>query len=73
MCGGRHRITESWLSIQKEIHDEMEDTFVHPDCWKCNKKLEIGDYVDGFHPYHQEYNLCIECETKHAVVLGQEI
>jgi len=61
MSGGKHLIDKEWFRIQREIHEEMDSYFVEPDCYECKKKLKIGDYVDGYHPYHQEYNKCKEC------------
>lgn len=61
-CGGKQKIEEDYFKIQKEIHDEVDSVFIPPTCYKCNKELVVGDYVDGFHPYHQEYNSCANCK-----------
>ena len=62
VCGGTEQIDQQWFDIQKEIHDEAESLFIEPHCYKCNVELKVGDHVDGFHPYHQEYNSCKGCK-----------
>lgn len=59
VCGGQEKITEKWFEIFEEMNDEGMIT-PYPTCFRCNKILVVGDYVDGFHPYHQEYNVCQE-------------
>ena len=49
----QYEIDKDWLNSYQDI-DSL------PLCYTCNKSLGIGDYRDGHHPYHNEYNACEE-------------
>lgn len=53
----QNEITQGWLDFHNQ---EDECSYPVPTCEICNKTLGIGDYRDGHHPYHQEYNACKE-------------
>ena len=57
-CSPR-KITNGYLKVLKE-GDELEEKDL-PNCKYCNKKLELGDYIDHFFPYHSEESYCKEC------------
>ena len=56
VCYSQKEITPKFLEIYKE---DIE--LIGLVCIQCGKKLQVGDYADGFYPYEIEYNICKEC------------
>ena len=61
----QYEITQEWLDFHGQ---EDQYSYPVPTCAICNKELGVGDFRDGHHPYHQEYNACKEhkdgCDSK---------
>ena len=53
----QNKIDQGWLDFHGQ---EDQYNYPLPTCSICNEDLGVGDYRDGHHPYHQEYNACKE-------------
>lgn len=62
VCGGCHIIEEGELENMKRLEEEHGGQYIHPFCSECHAELGVGDQIDGFHPYHQDYNYCKRCK-----------
>lgn len=64
----RMRIHYVQYEIDRDYLDYNKDDKVISNlyCYICSKRLSIGDYRDGHHPYHQEYNACKEHKNDYS-------
>lgn len=60
ICYARNRIYKGYFKLMKELFKEDKGGFLRPSCYVCGKRLRVGDYVDGHHPYEAEYSRCKE-------------
>jgi len=58
MSGGYHEIGPNELAVMKDA-DPSE--YIHPTCNECQALLDVGDQIDGYHPYYQDHNFCKLC------------
>ena len=75
-CGGQREMKKGWFKKEKEACKSSTGlVYSKPTCYICNKLLKIGDFIDGFHPYHDEYSRCKEHKDTDldAIVLFNQI